>query len=351
MSEDKDKIEELGDQFEVIDDLGSDFEVIEEKPAAAAPEAAKEPKAGEPAAPAAAAPAAAAAPGGAPVPVRSTAAWTGMGLAVALAGLLGGWSGDAEASLALLRGLMIASVVAHLLTRGIAAVQPNNGAVKPVLPGLLALTGVLGFVLGTDGFASGPLFTALGGLLALAAPSMGKKKDAGLPEAAGRPLDPQFTQSFGAYLLAFTGMLMPWCSSGEAGVDSIFGVITMFFLLVTMWAAWVGAFKLWTFSVVTGKLGFFLFLAPMEVAILGGVGLIRVVAPDAFGVAQSAYPALEGAEDSFLQYGAGPLLTLVGGVFALVVLVKGAKAATELAKERKVAEAEARKAARSSRKK
>ncbi len=342
MSENKDKMEDLGTDFEVLEDLGADFEVIEEAPAAA---------------PAAAPAGAAAAPAGAPAegPVRSTAAWTGMGLAIALAGLLGGWSGEAAASLGLLRGLLTAGVVAHLLTRGIGAVQPSSGAVKPVLPGLLALTGVLGFVLGTDGIPSGPIFTLLGGVLALAAPSMGKKKDAGLPETTGRPLDPQFTQSFGAYLLAFVGMLMPWSSGTagvpEAGIDSLFGVITMFFLLVTMWAAWVGAFKLWTFSVVTSKLGFFLFLAPMEVAILGGVGLIRVLAPDAFGIAASAYPMGEGAEDGFLQYGAGPLLTLVGGLFALVVLVKGAKAATELAKERKAAEAEARKAARGSRKK
>ncbi|MBC8327504.1 MAG: hypothetical protein H8E31_02045, partial [Planctomycetes bacterium] len=159
MSENKDKAEDLGQPTEVFEELGHDFEVLEAVPAAGSPVEAAAP-----------APAPQAAQAGAAPPVRSTAAWTGMGLAVALAGLLGGWSGEAEASLALLRGLMIASIAAHLLTRGVAAVQPTSGAVKPVLPGLLLLTGIGGVRLGGGGFAIGPRFTAPGGPPALRPP-------------------------------------------------------------------------------------------------------------------------------------------------------------------------------------
>lgn len=328
MSQNSDKLEALGDQFEVVEDLRREADVVAARPGAAP------------------------APSGASA-IRSSTAWLSLGLTLGLAGLLAGWGG-ADSTLALLRGLLAAGVLYHLFTGGLVAVQPTAARVQPILPALLLLGGAGAFLLKGDAPLDlpGPLFTLLGGALALASPSLGKKKDAALPAGNLRPLDPQFTQSFGAYLLAFVGMVMlPWCSSGENGAHSLFGVLTLFFLLVTMWASWVGAFKLWTFPVVTGRLGFFLFLAPMEVAILGSVGVLRpLLGPDRFAVAYSAYPAARGVEESFLQYGAGPLMALAGGVMALVVLVKGAQTATVMAKERKAAEIEARKAARSGRK-
>ncbi len=334
----------MSDPKPPLEDLGSDFEIIPDHPEDSAPKEAL-PEAPAPSR---------ATPEGARGPsprVGSVDSWASFGLVIALAGLLSSW-GEAEAKLALLRGLLAAGCLHHLLAAGLGAVQPTGRSLKPILPGLLVLGGIAALVVG-GGFAAGPAFALLGGLLALAATSLGGKKDAAAgPPPQARPLDAQFSASFGAYLMAVVGILMPWCGSGQTGVDALFGVVTLVFLLITMWASWVGSFRLWTMPVVTGKLGTLLFVAPMEVSLLGAIGVMRhLLAEDSLHFAYDAWPAAaDGAEESFLQFGAGPLLTLVGGMLALVILVRGATAASAMAKERKAAEIEARKAARAARK-
>ena len=88
------------------------------------------------------------------------------------------------------------------------------------------------------------------------------------------------------------------------------------------------------------------------------MGLLRFAgAGNSVGdMALGAYPAAIDADgvavaEQFLVHGAAPLLTFLAGVAALGVLGKSAKAAMAMAEEKKKADIEARKAARSKRKK
>ncbi|PCH82073.1 MAG: hypothetical protein COB96_02265, partial [Planctomycetota bacterium] len=174
MSLDNDEIIDLGADFEVIEDLGDDFEVVEESAVGTS----KAHLPGDTGAEAQA-------PANGRAPISSTLSWQGFGLVIALCGLLGPW-GEASMS-ALLQGLAIAAALWQLLTHGLGAVQPTALGAKPIAGALVAIAGAAGVVMNSGEL--GPILTLVGGLLALAAPQLGAKKDAKLSLPAPRQLD------------------------------------------------------------------------------------------------------------------------------------------------------------------
>ncbi|HEX9795080.1 MAG TPA: hypothetical protein VGC54_13945, partial [Planctomycetota bacterium] len=266
---------------------------------------------------------------------------------------------------------LLAWSIWYLLRFGFAAVQPVGkppaatiggaalavyGAARLALVGSDAVQDLFGWDATSMQGAIGAVFVLLGGALVIAAPALGGKRDAKLPPAvADAERDKQFTQSLLAYLLVFVGLLMPWASSGERGADSLFGALTLVFVGLVVWASWVGLWKLWTTPIVTGKLAIVLFLAPMEAALIGLLGVARVAmsgSEDPLGL-QAAWPSRLDALDVWeplLVFGGGPLLSLAGGGLAVWVLLHGTKAALATNKQRKAEETAARKAARDGRK-
>ena len=359
MTNPEDKVESLGSDIEPlgagVEPLGADFEVIEDPGTEAA------------ASPASAPGAAASA---ASLPVLSTEAWTGLGLGLAIGGLLGPWGGGGSFVIRgdhnLVHGLLLAWTVWHLLVSSLAAVNRTNRRLKPTLPGLLVVYGAARLALaGGDAAADllgwqatsmaallGPVFTVLGGLVVLAAKGLGKAKDAKLPPVTGAPVDDQFSKSLLAYLMITVGLLLPWGSAGDRGVDSIFGMLTLACVVMGLWSSWVGAWKHWAMPIVTGKMGLILFLAPTEAFILGLMGIIRHLTDGESGIigmTREAWPsasALPDMPEPFLVFGGGAVLTLLGSAFAFYELFHGAKAAMEQTKQRKEAEREARKSKR-----
>lgn len=104
--------------------------------------------------------------------------------------------------------------------------------------------------------------------------------------------------------------------------------------------------------VVTGKLGMLLFLAPVEVLLLGLFGVIRFAAVGEGGIVgtvHEAWPADPDVPETFLIHGAGALLTFLAGAMSLVVLIRSAKAAMAMAKDKKAAGIAERKVARAAR--
>ena len=286
--------------------------------------------------------------GAGPEPIRSVQSWASFGLLISLAGLMGTWGdGSNQAWWSLLRGGLAAFVAWTLLCGGLGAVKRAEMPKSSFLGGgLLVFIGAfLAFGVGEDLMAgSGALLAAFGGLLVLAAPSLGGKKDAKLPAPGPRvAVDGQFSKTLLAYLLIIGGLLVPWTET-ETGVDSMLGVITLMLALMMVWAAWVGMWKLWQMPVVTGKLGLVLFLAPIEAMILALMGLLRAKSPDQEGLIANA---IQGGNPSI----DGPLLVLAGSLFALYLLFSGAKEAVEINKQKKADEIATRKAARQDRKK
>ena len=94
---------------------------------------------------------------------------------------------------------------------------------------------------------------------------------------------------------------------------------------------------------VAGKLGLILFLAPLEGALYGFLGVVAVLMRDS---------ASENFTTSFWPSGVsnleGPAMVLLGSLLAIRVLLKGAKVAVEMEKARKAEERAARKASRQS---
>jgi len=338
----------MSDAPKEILDLGADFEIIEDAAPTSSP---AEPSAAETAVPTS---------GGQPVQVSSVMSWQGLGLLLGISGLLAQW--PEGPGIELLKGLALAFALWQLLTSGLGAVKPTVSDGKPIAGGLLVLAGLAGILLGdseSGGHFLAPILALIGGPIAAAAgTSLGRAKDQKLALPKAHPLDPQFSQSLVVYLLALAGMLGPWGSGGDRGMDSVFGLITLLCTLMAIWASWVGSWKLWSMPLVTGKLGILLFLAPVEILLLGLMGLLRFAgAGNSVGdMALGAYPAAIDADgvavaEQFLVHGAAPLLTFLAGVAALGVLGKSAKAAMAMAEEKKKADIEARKAARSKRKK
>ena len=341
--------------------LGDAFEVIEEAPTPAPAEAPAAAAATPAGAPAGVAPAPGASPFDPPFgPIRSANAWGSMGLVIAVAGLLGPW---ADTGGNLIHGLLLPITVWFLVRGGFLAVQRTGAAVPSALPLALMVYGILRVALSGETSAlgwnesggimgvSGALITTIGGLLGFMMPrTVAKKKDAKLPPA-GAPLqlDKQFSRSLMAYLMVFFGLQMSWTDQ-STGTDSLFGVFTMLFAMLMVWASWVAMWQLWQKPLVLGKLGMLLFIAPMEVLAMGIVGLIRTAMPGKIGMVDNAYPASEFFEGSFLAYGGGPLLITIAGCYALFLVFSGAKEAQALVKERRAQEVEARKAARAKKK-
>jgi len=293
--------------------------------------------------------------------------WSSLGLALALAGLSGHWAtGPAN----LLHGLLGAWIVWHLLRGGFAAVFPARLTVPPALSGLIVLYGggrLVAALLGIsplEGFlgwrvlgagenfllgVSGAFVTLVGGALVFAAPSLGRKKDAGWSAPPPAALDTQFSQSLLAYLFILAGLWMPWAGGGTTGAEPLFGLITLICVLLTGWASWVGMWKLWPSRVVTGKLGLLLFLTPMEALFLGLLGTLRVLVPNEY--LATVWPAVSGGSGVSLAFLSGPLLVLGGSGYTLWILYHGTMAAMKKEKTRRAEEQAARKAARENRKK
>ncbi|HJM39128.1 MAG TPA: hypothetical protein QGG59_03325 [Planctomycetota bacterium] len=288
-------------------------------------------------------------PMAAPAEISSILAWRGFGFVLAIGGVLSSWGDPSEAGL--FRAIAFAAATWRFLTNGLGSVQPTRVNGKPISAALVTISGLAGSIL--SGFAIGPLMTLVGGSIAVFSPVLGGKKDKKKTLPPAKELDSQFSLSLAVYLLALGGMLLPWCGSGESGADSAFGAIVMVCILATVWSSWVGAWKLWTVPLVTGRLGILIFLAPMEIFILGLMGLLRPLGGKddggLFKLLHDAWPD-GGVEESFLIYGAGPLLTFIAGILSLVILVLSAKSAVATAKERKEANVKARKASRASRK-
>ncbi|MCH2101977.1 MAG: hypothetical protein MK209_08665 [Planctomycetes bacterium] len=291
-------------------------------------------------------------------PIRSANAWGSMGLVMAVAGLLGPW---ADTGGNLIHGALLSITVWFLVRGGFLAVQRTGASVPPALPLALMIYGILRVSLsggmGSLGWqesggamgVSGALMTIIGGLLGFLMPrTVAKKKDAKLPPA-GSPLqlDKQFSRSLMAYLMVFFGLQMNWTDT-SVGTDSLFGVFTMLFAMLMVWASWVAMWQLWQKPLVLGKLGMLLFIAPMEVLAMGIVGLIRTGMPGKIGMVDDAYPG--SIEGGFLAYGGGPLLITIAGCYALYLVFAGAKEAQAMVKERRAQEVEARKAARAKKK-
>ena len=341
--------------------LGDAFEVIEEAPTPAPADAPAAAAAAPAGAPSGVAPAPGASPFDPPFgPIRSANAWGSMGLVIAVAGLLGPW---ADTGGNLIHGLLLSITVWFLVRGGFLAVQRTGATVPPALPLVLMVYGILRVALSGEMDAlgwhesggamgvSGALMTILGGLLGFLMPrTVAKKKDAKLPPA-GAPLqlDKQFSRSLMAYLMVFFGLQMSWTDQ-SVGTDSLFGVFTMLFAMLMVWASWVAMWQLWQKPLVLGKLGMLLFIAPMEVLAMGIAGLIRTAMPGKIEIVDNAYPASEGFEGGFLAYGGGPLLITIAGCYALYLVFAGAKEAQVLVKERRAQEVEARKAARAKKK-
>lgn len=355
--------------------LGADFEAIEEvAPAdakAAQPAPSTEAAPSQPAAAATPTPARGvgvqAIPGASPFdppfgPIRSSNAWASMGLVIAASGLLGPWEAFGGN---VLHGGLLAFSLWFLIRGGFLAVQRTGQPVPIVLPVLLLVYGVLRLALagGMDALgwgpmagvmdASGALMTAIGGLIGVAMPKVAGKKDAKLPPP-GTPLvlDRQFSRSLLAYLMIFIGLTMPWTDKAS-GSDSLMGVISLLLAMLMVWASWVSMWQLWQKSLVMGKMGLLLFLAPLECFMIGTIGLIRLLnVKDQDGVIwfAKAYPNST-EEINFMAYSGGPLLVTLASGFALFLIFSGAKEAMAITKQKKVNEVAARKAARVTKKK
>ncbi|MBT3341039.1 MAG: hypothetical protein HOM34_02165 [Planctomycetes bacterium] len=322
--------------------LGDAFEVIEEKP--------KKAKKPTPTG------------GGAPSPLRSVESWVSLGLALGLAGLLGGWATNGVPNL--IHGGLLAALSWQLMRSGMATVQATHSKISPILPALLLGYAGLRFVFfmtgndsmdsllgwGLEGDATGSAIAMLGGLIAVAGPTLGKKADAKLPKAEPIAVDAQFSQTLLAYLLIIVGLLMPW-APGTPGVHFWLGSLTLIFVLMGAWASWVGMWKLWQMPIVTGKLGLVFFLAPIEAILVAAFGLIGQSAPAGDPDVPFAWAhEIWGGGSGILSWGGGPLLTLGGACFAFYLLFHGAKAAVALNKQRKEEEIASRKASRAAKK-
>jgi hypothetical protein len=314
--------------------LGSAFEVVEEAPKA--PAAAPRPPAGAPTG---------------PMPLRKSVTNGSIGLMIALAGLLSPYGAPQFQAIA---ALAVAFIVWDLASSGLARVKPTSTAHKPIGPALAIIAGGLGIAMKGDnefGLAGGAL-AILGGVLALAAPAMGKGADSKLPPAApDAPVDEQFSKSFLAYMLVLVSLPMAWANGGDAatGVGTYLGILTFLCCILGLWASWAGMWKMWSMPAVTsGMLGMVLFLAPLEALFVGLLGIARVAMGDGAGdLLIGAWPGV-GSQD-FLQYGLPPLLTLIGGCLAGYELFHGAKKGLADNKAKQEAEVAARKAARAAR--
>ena len=312
-----------------IKSLGTNFEVLEEGPKPAA------------------APAAAPRPGGAPQPLRKTVATGSIGLMIALAGLAMPYG---AMEYAFLPALAAAVILWQLLSAGMARTQATTKPLKPFGAVLALVAGGVALGLG-DGGMTGAILCLLGGVLSLAAPGMGKKADSKLPPApADVPVDGQFSKSLLAYLLIVLALPLAWTNDPSAtGLNTILGGLTFMFCLLGLWASWVGMWKMWAMpAFTTGSLGLVLFLAPLEAVFVGLLGLARVfVGPsmESLGLL-NAWP---GEDAPGMMYAFGPLMVLVGGAFATMELVQGAKKGMKANQEKKDAEIASRKASRAAR--
>ncbi len=307
--------------------LGTDFEVLEQ----AAPAAAQA------AAPASADPRA---------PLRKTVSTGSIGLLVALAGLLSPYGAPAYSAVA---ALATAVVLWQLLSAGLGRIQPTSQTLKPYGAVLALVAGGLSLGLGDSSGRLGAILCVLGGLLSLVAPAMNKKADSKLPPAGTDvPVDGQFSKSLLAYLLVILSLPLAWTNEpGSTALATILGGLTFLFCLLSLWASWVGMWKLWAMPAISaGFLGLVLFLAPLEAVFLGLLGIARVFLGGTWPALIHAWP---GAEDLSLLYLLAPLLCFIGGALATFELVQGAKKGLAANKQKKEAEIASRKAARAAR--
>ncbi len=155
--------------------------------------------------------------------------------------------------------------------------------------------------------------------------------------------DQQFRNSFAAYLMVTIGLFATWTADGASGTENWLGGVTLVLTLLALIASWSGMWKLPSMKEVTGKLGLILFLAPLEGALYGFLGLVAALMGNS---------GSENFTASFWPSGVsaipGPAMVLLGSLIALMVLFGGAKTAVKMEKERKAEERAARKASRQS---
>jgi hypothetical protein len=286
------------------------------------------------------------------MPLRKAVSTGGIGLLVALAGLLCPYGAPQYQAIA---ALAIAYIVWDLASSGLGRVKPTSTAHKPIAPALAIIAGGLGFAMkGENEFGTmGAVLAILGGILALVAPMLSKGADSKLPPAApDAPVDGQFSKSFLAYLLILVSLPMAWSDGALAtGTNTYLGAFTFLCCLLGLWASWSGMWKMWSMPAVTsGILGLVLFLAPLEALMMGLGGVIRVaMGSDAPDMLSSPWPMLGDGGLDFIRYGLPPLLTLIGGAFAGYELIHGAKKGMAANKVKQAEEVAARKAARAAR--
>lgn len=266
-----------------------------------------------------------------------------LGLVIALAGYLSPWP---EAKGLGVGAVMLAALICILTGSGWAAVKRG-----PAVGGVLLPIGFIGnaFVsaaetLGENAvFFLGPWIAGLGGVLAFSGAFVNTGFKLLSVDWRANPADAQFSSSFSFYVCALVGLFLPWTSDGALGTGNWLGALTMTLVLLALLASWTGMWKSHAMKEATGKLGLVLFLAPLEGALYGFLGVAAYLMGNAGGenFTTSFWP-------SGVSFIGAPALVLVGSVGALVVLFKGAKAAVEMEKVRKAEERAARKASRQS---
>ncbi|HBF23512.1 MAG TPA: hypothetical protein DDW23_06840 [Planctomycetes bacterium] len=241
---------------------------------------------------------------------------------------------------AILAPVVATVALLHIFTVGWGAVVRTPGAVSTcgiALPALFLLFPVLSGVT-----AFGAWAVLAGGGLA----GWGAFRNSGLGLGkccVTKAYDKQFGGSFMAYLFVTIGLLTTWTADGASGTGNWLGGATLILALLALIASWTGMWKLPSMKEATGKLGLILFLAPLEGALYGFLGVVGFFmgnsSPENFTT--SFWP-------SGVSEPVGPAMVLAGSLVAISVLLKGAKAAVEMEKARKAEERAARKASRQS---
>ena len=237
---------------------------------------------------------------------------------------------------------VVAIALLHVLTVGWGAVVRH--------PGVASVGGIsvpLAFLVFSFPALSGA--AGFGGWVVLAGTGLagwGAFRNSGLgfgKRGTASAYDPQFGGSFAAYLFVTVGLLATWTEDGASGTANWLGGATLVLTLLALIASWSGMWKLPSMKDVTGKLGLILFLAPLEGALYGFLGMVAALrgasGPEIFTA--SFWP-------SGVSEMTGPIMVLLGSLMAIVVLLTGAKAAVQIEKARKAEERAARKASRQS---
>ncbi len=308
--------------------LGAEFEVLDAPTAAPAPAPAPSPP-----------------PAGAAQPLRKSLVNGSLGLIIALGGLLGAHPGR----LAAVQVAVAAYLIFELLQAGLARIHATSRPHRPLAGALAVVAGVVGLIPdGADQALAAPILAILGGLLALAAPSLAQKADSKLPPAsADLAMDPQFSKLLLGNLLILAGAMLPW-SSEARGVETILGSLLLVFCLLAIFASWVGMNRTWAMPVVSGGLlGMVLLITPVEGLMVGVFGIVRLFATTGPDSALKVHTWWPGTTDT-LTHGLPIFLVIAASLWSLTTVIQGTMKGVAAQKKRKEEEVAARKVARAS---